>query len=300
MIHIKNGFKGERMIVFPKMVVDMMEHDPVCGAMMITHIGYYPNAKCHYIDRRLPIDEYVLIYCVSGAGWCRLGGRRYAVSAGQYFVLPPDVPHSYGASDGAPWSIYWLHIKGWYARVLLSGVGVPHVLADGLSCGPARIQMFEEMYCTLAEGYDMDNLRYAAAVLGHYLGTLLYPHQFVRANGGTDANVASGHDADVCQQAISYMKAHIDKQVTIKELAEYTGYIPTHFAAVFRKSVGHPPIAYFILLKIQAAAQYLQNTRLKVNQIAAKFGYEDFSYFSRVFSKVMGCSPSDYRRMPHC
>nr|WP_290091768.1 helix-turn-helix transcriptional regulator [Parabacteroides goldsteinii] len=56
------------------------------------------------------------------------------------------------------------------------------------------------------------------------------------------------------------------------------------------------PINYFIRLKIQKACQYIELTSLKVNEIAMKLGFEEAAYFSRIFTRVMGVSPSVYRK----
>jgi YesN/AraC family two-component response regulator len=49
-------------------------------------------------------------------------------------------------------------------------------------------------------------------------------------------------------------------------------------------------------MKIQEACKYLNFTDMRVNQLCHKIGVEDPFYFSRLFSKVMGCSPSEYRK----
>ena len=105
MIKIKEGFSGERAIVLPKMIVDIMEKDPLDSVLHITDIGYYPKARFHFRERKEPIDEYVFIYCVDGIGWFRLNGQRYDVRTNQYFILPAGIPHAYGSDESVPWTI---------------------------------------------------------------------------------------------------------------------------------------------------------------------------------------------------
>ena len=112
MLRLKDGFSGERALVLPLIVVEMMEQDPLCSMLHITDIGYYPKAKHHFRERKEPINQYVFIYCVDGAGWYQLGKQRYNVSANQYFILPAGIPHAYGADADHPWTIYWIHFKG--------------------------------------------------------------------------------------------------------------------------------------------------------------------------------------------
>ena len=65
---------------------------------------------------------------------------------------------------------------------------------------------------------------------------------------------------------------------------------------LFQKETGVAPISYFIRLKIQKACQYIVLTGLKLNEISTKLGFEEPAYFSRTFTKVMGFSPSEYRK----
>lgn len=107
-----DGFMGERMIVLPPMVVEMEENDPLVCSLYLTDIGYFPHASCHYRNRQDGINQHVLIYCVDGNGWYRIGSREYKVKKNEYFILPAGVPHSYGAAENSSWTIYWVHFRG--------------------------------------------------------------------------------------------------------------------------------------------------------------------------------------------
>ena len=73
------------------------------------------------------------------------------------------------------------------------------------------------------------------------------------------------------------------------------GYSQSHFSSLFKNRTGESPIAYFIRLKVEYACKLLKETDLKINQICFKIGIEDSFYFSRLFSKAMGMSPTEYR-----
>lgn len=92
------------------------------------------------------------------------------------------------------------------------------------------------------------------------------------------------------------MRENIQQNLTLKELASYFKYSPSHFSALFFGETGVSPMNYFIRLKIQKACEYIELTNMKLNEIATHLGFEDAAYFSRTFTKVMGCSPSVYRK----
>ena len=69
-----------------------------------------------------------------------------------------------------------------------------------------------------------------------------------------------------------------------------------HFIKKFKAWSGQSPIQYFIHMKIQRACYLLDSTAMSVKEVAATLGYDDMYYFSRLFKKVLGIAPSDYRR----
>jgi AraC-like DNA-binding protein len=93
------------------------------------------------------------------------------------------------------------------------------------------------------------------------------------------------------------MKEFMDQPLQVPTLARLAHLSPSHFFAVFKKSTGFAPKDFFIRLKIQRACEILEATDLCVKEVAAKLGYDDAFYFSRLFKSVNGVAPSDYRRL---
>ena len=86
----KDGFIGERSIVLPQMIIDMEKADPLVSSLYITDIGYYPHARGHYRERKVPIAQHVLIYCVDGAGWYSMGNSQLQrIGANQFVSCRP-------------------------------------------------------------------------------------------------------------------------------------------------------------------------------------------------------------------
>lgn len=291
MIKLKDGFSGERALVVPRLIVKIMEEDPLVSMLHITDIGYYPKALHHFRERIPPIDQYVFIYCIDGAGRYRIGEHEFSVSANQYFILPAGIPHAYAADNDNPWTIYWIHFKGILAPYYAKGASHPmDIQPERHSRISNRMNVFEEIFNTLRSGYSNENLRYVSSLFHYYLGSLRYIQQYRKANAdATD-------DGDMTRTAIHFMKENMEKHITLQNMADHVGYSPSHFSMLFKKQTGHAPLAYFNLLKIQQACFMLDSTDMKVNQICYKVGIEDAYYFSRLFSKIMGMSPGEYRK----
>jgi len=103
------GFKGQRIVVVPRPVLERAVQDPLLKGLLPTDAGYYPKAKGHTCAREHGAPETIFIYCAEGNGWCEIGGRRHEVTANQLLVVPARTPHVYGAARDIPWTIHWFH-----------------------------------------------------------------------------------------------------------------------------------------------------------------------------------------------
>lgn len=288
----EDGFSGERALVLPLPIVQEMEKDIYTSILYITDIGYYPKAQDHFLTRDSPINQYVFIYCIEGCGWFRLRDMEYKVTENHYFILPAGVAHAYGSDTKNPWTIYWIHFKGKLASFFAANQGVPIEIRPGIySRISDRIELFEEIFHTLEMGYSRDNLSYASTVFHYYLGTLLYIQQYRNAANHKEEKT------DVVTAVIHYMRENMERKLSLEDIALHTGYSLSHFSALFTKQTGYSPLAYFNHLKIQQACNLLDFTDMKVNQICYKIGIEDSYYFSRLFRKIMGISPREYKKM---
>lgn len=300
MVSKKDGFLGERSVVLPTSIVEMEENDPLVSSLFITDIGYYPMAEHHHRIRTEGINQYVLIYCIDGNGWYSLRGKTYQVASNQYFILPAGIPHEYGATEGERWTIYWVHFRGEHADIYAEGADKPQDVRVALNSNiNNRNNIFEEILSTLHDGEGIEDLRYASSLLHYYLASLRYLRQYrntARYNTNhSNLSFSNNKNKEVVDAAIHFMKENIERRITLQDILDYVGYSSTHFSTLFKRQVGDSPLAYFNRLKIEQACHMLQTTNLHINQICYKVGIEDSLYFSRLFSKMMGMSPSDYR-----
>lgn len=274
--------------MLPPAIVELEEQDDFCQGLFITDIGYYPKAEHHHRIREKGIGQYVLIYCVDGSGFYVVDGKRHEVKKNQYFILPIGKPHEYGSTEGHFWTVYWLHFCGKAAHVFAEGAATPQTINVTMQSRISeRINIFDEILTTLHFGDSIEDLRYASSLLSHFLASMRYLGQFRRAKASAEK--------DIVEQAIHYMRENIENRITMAEVLRYVGYSQSHFSTVFKKKTGMSPLSYFNRLKVEHACKLLKTTDLKVNMICYKVGIEDSLYFSRLFSKVMGMSPTDYR-----
>lgn len=289
----KDGFKGQKAIVLPGKIVQSCEEVPLIKNLFVTDIGFYPKAQFHYRERSVGITQHILIYCVDGKGWLQLGkGTEYEVQSGQYLIVPAGMSHQYGSDEMDPWSIYWLHFKGLSSHDYASALTRDKTkFVASVNFSEDRIRLFNSMYATLENGYSADNLGYINMCLWYFLSSFCYDDIFhVPFNK---------NEKDAIDLSIEFMQQNIEHTLSLKELAAEAHISPSHYAALFKKKTGYPPLEYFNHIKVQKACQYLHFTNLQVKEIAYKLGISDPYYFSRFFSNIMGMSPLEYRNRKH-
>lgn len=293
-LKIKDGFRGERSLIMPDMVLKTAESDPILRTLHITDMGFYPHAMHHYRKRETPINQYVLIYCINGSGKYQVNGHQYDVKANQYFILPANTPHAYSSNNDDPWTIYWVHFCGTLASYYAEGAEAPITVSPNINSRIAdRNNIFEDIFITLSDGYTIENLRYTTSLLHFYLGSLHYLPVYRKCHKRNE--ISSKEENLITNAALQFMEENIETSITLQDLANYTGFSPSHFSMIFKKSTGHSPLSYFNLLKIKKACELLETTDMKINQICCMVGINDSYYFSRMFTKTIGVSPRKYR-----
>jgi AraC family transcriptional regulator len=98
------------------------------------------------------------------------------------------------------------------------------------------------------------------------------------------------------KRVTDWMRAHLDEEIGLDELAGLVQLSRFHFCTAFKKATGHSPHQWLVLLRINGAQRLLQISNLPVTEIALSVGYQTPSAFSAAFRKITGTTPTEYRR----
>ncbi len=100
---------------------------------------------------------------------------------------------------------------------------------------------------------------------------------------------------DIIKKAILYISQNFSHHLTLDETAAYVHLNPSYLSSLFRVSTGSTFKEYLNMVRIEESKRLLTNTDYSIIDIAVAVGFEDRSYFSRVFKKYTGLTPQQYR-----
>lgn len=93
-----------------------------------------------------------------------------------------------------------------------------------------------------------------------------------------------------------YMEGNLDKEITLRELADVAGYSPWHTTRIFKEATGKTPFDYLRGLRLSKAALLLRDSDMKILDVALNFVFDSHEGFTRAFSKEFGVSPYIYSK----
>lgn len=285
----EEGFPGQISYVLPEKIVTLTKENPLISDLYLTDIGYYPEARHHFRERTSGCAQSILIYCVEGKGEIRLKDSVHEVIADHFFLIPAGMSHAYHSDTKQPWSIYWIHFAGSKAslfnRFACRVISIDRSLSSRIS---ERIGLFNDLFRNLDRGFSIETLEYVNQCLSFLLASFTHINQF--------REIRIADEKDPVTRSINFMIENLDQKLKLDDIAAETGLSVSHYSNIFLARTGHSPIDYFIQLKVQQGCRLLDNSGLLVAEISRKSGFEDQFYFSRVFKKVMGMSPAEYRK----
>jgi len=136
---------------------------------------------------------------------------------------------------------------------------------------------------TLAEEKDYDSMkRFACTFLSDLAVT--YAESFYHGS------------SEIVKKTVKHMNKHFKEKMTLEDSANHFHVNKSYLSALFKQEMGRSFTEYLTLLRIREAKKLLKDTALNLTNIAYQCGFSDQSYFSKVFRKVEGLTPKEYRK----
>ena len=110
-----------------------------------------------------------------------------------------------------------------------------------------------------------------------------------------DVQLSSRFTSRHYQRVLTFVQNRLDQTITVEQLATEAGMSPSHFARMFKETLGTTPMQYVMAYRIEQAMKMMQDQQRPLGDIALECGFSDQAHFTRSFKQVVGQTPKAYR-----
>ncbi|CAG7598583.1 HTH-type transcriptional activator RhaR [Paenibacillus solanacearum] len=236
---------------------------------------------------------YQLSLVLSGAGRLEANSRTWPLQPGQFIYLDLHKGYKICTSPNQGLELLWIHFDGvpashYFELVEAGDMAVFEVSADRLH----KIrQSLMELVSLLNYRPPSMEVR-SSLIMTQVLSEIVLDKMEGAGPWGTERSVS------VCAEifaSLRYIEERYNEPLRLDEVAEIAGMSTYHFARLFKKSTGFTVMEYVMKFRLTQAKKLLSTTRLPISDVAESTGFQDQSYFTKLFKRYEKITPRRYR-----
>lgn len=225
-----------------------------------------------------------ILYCVEGTGYVKCGMEVSELSAGDIFIVNADTPHCVGTRQTHTYRC--LIIDNSFCTengIPISGLSFRNTIRD-----PSVAALFE----AVTAAYDnretgavcaIADIRYAV------LGLL----RRLCAEYATEKTAPPSQASEYVKKALTYIRRNLSGSITLDAIADYVGVSKYHLSREFKAFTGSSIISTANRIRCTEARRLIEGG-MRISDAANACGFENLSYFTRIFKRLMGAVPSAF------
>lgn len=251
-------------------------------AMSIVSAGKLFN-KTLYHCRDRKRNDYLLLLTLNGKAWVKEGSRKKTLEKGSWFLLRPNLIHSY--CNITPWSFAYVHFHGITVDQVMKHLSFfKNENLDFRQNNSSASKLMSKLIDCAADATISGEIT-RNAILLELLARLHH-------NYSKSSNVPEPFTL-----VLEYITGNLENDIELSHLAKIAGMSPYHFSRQFKEKYGYPPLRFVQKLRMEKAKNLISRMpgKLKIYEIAEMCGFKDPLYFSRTFKKWTDMSPEEFR-----
>jgi len=253
----------------------------------------YPPLRAHPTDHHLTwkygrtLQGYYIVYITQGKGFFQSDNTEIKIiEAGTTFLLYPGVWHRYQPDPATGWEEYWVGFKGSYPQQLMQQ---RFFNAQSPLIRVGQNEAMLQLFLQLIELAKEENIGYQQVMSGVIIQLLGQMYTIQKSSG------LGSETEQLIKEAKFAMLSHMDTPVDGKQLSDQLNVSYSWFRKVFKQYTGLPPAQYQMQIRLQKAQELLASSSLTVKEIAYQLGFNSRFYFTRLFTKKTGITPTAFR-----
>jgi AraC-like DNA-binding protein len=250
-------------------------------------MAHYTKVGPNWREMNKMTDVNRFYFIRQGTGWIHIRGKDYDPMPNQLYLLPAGMKLSYAPDDENPLAKFWCHFSATVGDVnLFQMLELPH-----------WIQVQDEQKLE-RQFQDLVELNRSSAVTAPIrIKAILFDiiSDYIDQSSQEQLHLAATTSSSKINSVLSYIERHLSDPMSVEELAKLVHFHPNYFMHYFKSMMGLSPIVYINKKRLEKARGLLTATDQSISAIAEEIGMELY-YFSRIFRKQTGMSPTEYRK----
>lgn len=249
----------------------------------------------HCSPRKQPVDcvrpIYAMHFVLFGRGTLMTeSGKKFVLNRGNVFLLYKGEKYSYLPDAKDPWSYTWVEVDGDYLDELFSLCGFSK---ENCCKQLTDIDGYIALMRELQNAYDArrtQEMRCAAYFM-------LLCSKFIENNSLTRSKYQDSQKKRLVRDILIYINNNcLSGQLSTQTIAKENGISVPTLMRLLNEFVGMSAIDYINAYKISVACEQMQVSDMNASEVAVWSGFDDEKYFSRVFKRIKGMTPTEYRK----
>ena len=230
-------------------------------------------------------NHHIIHFIASGKGVYEKNGVKYTLGANDGFYCPADEMVFYIADSEQPWEYYWVGFNGVDSPWLLSAAG----LSSENPC--FKCDNSEPIVKSMLDIYNSNghNIYNEVEMIGSFYRLMSY---IIRENQSTDS--IHRKSTDYINLSIKFIEHNYSRLISVNDIAASAGISRSHLYRLFTQELNITPNEYLIQYRLNNACKLLRDSNINISEAAYSSGFSDPLYFSRVFKRVKGMTPTEY------
>ena len=245
-------------------------------------------------------DFYEFVYVDSGAILCNSNGEKTELTQGDFFLIPPGRNHSYEPKPERTASIFIVCFRS-SAETLSMLCGRIHLSKESKA---VVYEIIKESKNAFTFPFDRKLRLLSSPMFGAQqlvegnIEKLLI--SLVRSESKSNTNIklvmnSIELESNLVNDVIAILKASLYSKISLDEISKQCFYSKTFLNGIFKKNTEHSIIQYYNLLKLEEAKRLLREG-VSPSSVSHTLLYESPTYFTKVFKKHLGMTPSEYKK----
>lgn len=253
--------------------------------LVVANCGCSQTEPLHSFGPALK-PNFVIHFVLNGKGVFSIGGKKYELTSGSGFLIPPGELAFYQADEKEPWTYIWVGFSGNKAQQYINEIGLSSHMPIFHS------EEHEALYACVKD--MMEHKTYGVVNELRRVGQLYVFLSMITKENTIEKNVEK--DNQYVKRAMEYIQSNYHIPIKVSDVAEYVCINRSYLYSLFQETAKMSPQQFLSRFRISKAAELLLTSSLSIESICYSVGYKDPFVFTKAFKQITGMSPTMYRK----